>query len=78
MNDVRRATADDARAIAEVQVATWRAAYVHLFPAQVLESLSVDERELMWRRLTASDSMAVFVAEGERGIVGFVNVGESP
>lgn len=47
MNDVRRATADDARAIAEVQVATWRAAYVHLFPAQVLESLSVDEHELM-------------------------------
>jgi GNAT superfamily N-acetyltransferase len=77
VTDVRRATADDARAIAEVQVATWRDAYAHLFPAQVLESLSVDEREQMWRQFTASDSMAVFVAEGERGIVGFANVGES-
>ena len=43
----------------------------------MLESLSVEEREQMWRQFTASASMAVFVAEGERGIVGFVNVGES-
>jgi GNAT superfamily N-acetyltransferase len=77
VTSVRRATADDARAIAEVQVATWRGTYAHLFPAEVLDSLSVDEREQMWRGLTASDSMGVFVAEGERGIVGFVNVGES-
>lgn len=74
---VRRGTADDARAIAQVQVTTWRSAYAHIFPAQALESLSVDERERMWREFAGDDAMALFVAEAERAVVGFVNVGES-
>jgi GNAT superfamily N-acetyltransferase len=77
VTSVRRATADDARAIAEVQVATWQHAYAHVFPAQVLESLSVDEGEVMWRQFAESDAMTLCVAEVERAVVGFVNVGES-
>jgi ribosomal protein S18 acetylase RimI-like enzyme len=73
---VRRATPGDARAIAEVHVATWRAAYTHAFPAEVLDSLSVDEREQLWRRAMANDEISVYVAEAER-IVGFVSVGPS-
>jgi RimJ/RimL family protein N-acetyltransferase len=77
MTAVRRATPSDARAIAEVHVATWRGAYAHVFPAQVLDSLSVDEREQLWRQSAEADSIGIFVAETERGIVGFVSVGES-
>ena len=76
MTAVRPATPTDARAIADVHVATWRAAYTHAFPAEVLDSLSVDEREQMWRRATANDAISVYVAETNE-IVGFVSVGPS-
>jgi ribosomal protein S18 acetylase RimI-like enzyme len=73
---VRRATPADARAIAEVHVATWRGAYGHAFPAEVLDSLSVDEREQLWKRTLAAEEFAVYVAESDR-VVGFVSVGPS-
>ena len=76
MISVRLATPDDARAIAEVHVATWRGAYAHAFPAEVLESLSVDERERLWARTVASDEFTVYVAQTGR-VVGFVSVGPS-
>jgi GNAT superfamily N-acetyltransferase len=46
---VRRAAAADARAIAEINVAGWQAAYRGLMPEAFLESLSADQRELAWR-----------------------------
>jgi ribosomal protein S18 acetylase RimI-like enzyme len=74
---VRRATPEDARPIAEVHVATWRGAYAHVFPAEVLESLSVDAREQGWRQVIADEAMCVYVAEDVARIVGFINVGAS-
>jgi GNAT superfamily N-acetyltransferase len=74
---VRRATREDARAIAEVHVATWRGAYAHVFPAEVLDSLSVDDREQGWRRVIADEAMSVYVAEDDSRIAGFVSVGAS-
>jgi ribosomal protein S18 acetylase RimI-like enzyme len=74
---VRRATPADAWAIAEVHVATWRGAYAHVFPAEVLASLSVDDREEMWRQTIGDDSMSVYVAEDGSVTVGFVSVGPS-
>jgi ribosomal protein S18 acetylase RimI-like enzyme len=72
---VRRATPGDARAIAEVQVETWRATYVDVMPAEVLEALDVGERERMWRRFAVAEDFGVFVAEREERVVGFVSVG---
>jgi len=72
---VRRATDDDARAIADVQVETWRATYLDVMPADVLDALDMEERERMWRRFAAADGFAVFVAEREERIVGFASVG---
>jgi ribosomal protein S18 acetylase RimI-like enzyme len=68
---VRRATPDDARGIAEVHVDTWRAAYVGVMPQATLDALDVDERQ----RYVAAEGFAVFVAEREARIVGFVSVG---
>ena len=41
---VRRAEPADARGIAEVHTRTWQAAYRHVFPAEVLDGLDVEER----------------------------------
>jgi len=45
---LRGAKREDARAIAEIHVAAWRAAYRGLMPDDYLASLSVDERAKMW------------------------------
>jgi GNAT superfamily N-acetyltransferase len=73
---VRRAEPADAREIAEVHVRTWQAAYHHAFPAEVLDSLDVDERVRGWLERIEAD-MAVWVAETEGGIVGFASAGPS-
>lgn len=72
---VRRATPADARGIAEVHVDSWRATYPGVFPQEVLDALDVDERRQMWEQYTAAEDFAVFVAEREGRIVGFVSVG---
>ena len=73
---VRRAEQADCRAIAEVHVTTWRAAYQHAFPAEVLEELSVSEREVRWRQ-RIDDSAVVWVAQTAGRVVGFASVGPS-
>lgn len=74
---LRRAAPADAREIAEVHVRTWQAAYRNAFPAEVLDNLSVDEREALARRLLGSGEEALWVAEADDRIVGFVSVGPS-
>ena len=73
---VRRAKPADARAIADVHVRTWQAAYRHAFPPEVLDGLSVDERETRWRE-RLEEGYVVWVAEAEDQIGGFAAVGPS-
>jgi RimJ/RimL family protein N-acetyltransferase len=74
---VRTAVEADARAIAEIHVADWRWAYKGLVPDGLLDSLSVDRREEMWRRGFARGraGWAVFVAERDGTVIGFVGCG---
>jgi hypothetical protein len=74
---LRDATVADARSIAEVVVAAWRWAYRGLMPDAVLDGLSIDEREAMWREgLTdPKPGWGCLVAEGRGSIVGFVGYG---
>ncbi len=74
---VQSAGPDDCREIAEVHVETWRAAYKHVFPAKVLEGLSVDEREGRWRRTIEDESAIVWVARMRGRVIGFASVGPS-
>ena len=46
---VRVAWADDAAAIAEVQVRAWRREYVDVLPAEVLAGLDADQFEAAWQ-----------------------------
>jgi RimJ/RimL family protein N-acetyltransferase len=75
MTAVRRATRDDARAIADVKIETWRATYVGIVPQQILDALDIDEHERIWWRVADTEGTAVFVAEDGGTIVGFASVG---
>lgn len=75
MVEVRRAVPEDAAAIAAVHVRTWQVAYRGLIPDQVLDGLSVLQRETTWREaLTAEEGPAVYVAVEDGAVVGFCAV----
>ena len=72
---VRRVGLSDARRIAEINVAGWRAAYRGLMPAEFLESISIDAREMAWRsRLDGNevDEEPAWVAERGGESIGYV------
>lgn len=73
------ATPDDAHAIAQIHVASWRESYAGLVPEPMLATLSVEARERSWRAmladLAASGHTAILVAEDDAGIVGFAACG---
>jgi ribosomal protein S18 acetylase RimI-like enzyme len=69
---LREATRADARAIAEIHVAAWRAAYFDLMPQSYLASLSIDERARMWEKTIAQPGPAhLALAELDGALAGF-------
>jgi ribosomal protein S18 acetylase RimI-like enzyme len=68
---VRAATLADARAIAEVHVASWRAGYRGLVPEAVLAALSVDQRETQWETILQDGRTTVLVTDDIAGFVAF-------
>jgi len=64
---IRAATADDAGALAALQVRAWQAAYRGILPAQLLADLSVDLREATWRDVIADPACVTLVDGGGAG-----------
>ncbi len=75
MTTVRAATPDDARAIADVKIETWRAAYAGVMPQATLDAMDIDEHERFWKSVLAREQVGVFVADQNGQVIGFVNVG---
>jgi GNAT superfamily N-acetyltransferase len=76
----RVAWADDAPAIAAVQVRAWRASYADLLPADVLASLDPEEIAEGWRQALRAPKDArhrVLVALERNLVTGFVVTGPS-
>ena len=73
---VRDAEPGDARSIAEVHVASWRAAYAGLLPQAVLDGLSAAQRARHWHAVLgpSSPQRVVVAAHGDH-LVGFAHVG---
>jgi GNAT superfamily N-acetyltransferase len=74
----RVAWAEDAPAIAAVQVRAWRASYADLLPAEVLASLDPDELAEGWRQSLGRPADArnrVLVALERNTVTGFVLTG---
>jgi len=75
---LRRAAPADARAIAELAVSGWRAAYAAILPADFLAGLSIDARETAWRQLldaATNPEMCAWMAELDGIPAGFVSCG---
>jgi ribosomal protein S18 acetylase RimI-like enzyme len=76
---IRRATIDDATALARVHVDTWRTTYRGMVPDDYLASLSYEKRTARCTeqiQATLAGNFEIIVAENEDGqIVGFVDGG---
>ena len=74
---VRPAIARDAKAIAEIHVATWQAAYQDLMPDDYLKKMTLEKRQAYWSEaIEYSEPQLLVAAEGEK-IVGFVGYDRS-
>jgi len=76
--EVRAATRDDADAITDVQVASWRAGYAHVFPESVLYDEEFDVvRRRFWTnwRFAPGHRVAVAADHELARIVGFSSYG---
>ncbi len=74
---IRPATVADARAIAEVHVASWRGAYRGLLPDETLAALDIEVRAARWMRSIVEGRYRLLVVEGESGVYGFASIGRS-
>lgn len=74
---IRRATPEDAPAIARVQVASWQSTYAGLLPAEFLARLpdTLAARAERWAGLVCEPDQATFVAEHGGEVVAFVSGG---
>lgn len=72
---VRRATRDDANAIADIHVRSWQVAYRGLVPDALLDGLSVQQRRTIWSQLLENnDDSFTLVAERDAALVGFCSM----
>lgn len=74
---IESATLEDCRAIAEVHVESWQHAYKGILPHQYLASLSVSDREAIWRHMVQQQPSHLVLARNARQVVGFVAFGAS-
>ena len=70
------ATPEDARAVAEIHVDTWRASYASIVPPEYLASLSVERREAMWSECIATGVPELLLAKEARGVQGWLSFGQ--
>src|ERR1044072_478559 len=59
---IRRATPEDARALAEVHVASWRAGYKGIVADEHLAAQTVDKHKAAWDEILANPESTVLVA----------------
>jgi ribosomal protein S18 acetylase RimI-like enzyme len=73
---LREARPADARELAEIHVAAWRAAYGGLMPDDYLASLSVEQRTAFWQTIVARPGPRMLaLAELDGEIAGFCSFG---
>jgi len=73
---IRNATSADARAIAEIHVAAWRAAYRGLMPEEYLAALSTEQRYERWlKALSRPGPAKLAIAQFGEDIAGFCSFG---
>jgi ribosomal protein S18 acetylase RimI-like enzyme len=74
---IRRATPDDAGAIAAIHVASSLAAYRGLLPDESLRAFTIERREKTWREILDAGEAEVWIASEDGRDVGWICVGKS-
>ncbi len=74
---VRPAAPRDAKAIAEIHVATWQAAYQGLIPDDVLKMMTVEKRLAYWKEAIEYSDPQILVATDADKVIGFVGFDRS-
>jgi ribosomal protein S18 acetylase RimI-like enzyme len=74
---IRTPTLDDAAALADLHVSTWRETYSHLLPDGFFSPQFVQGRREMWDRVLRDprNDVSVRVAESDGSLIGFAMVG---
>lgn len=75
---VRRATKNDIASIAKVHVESWKTTYKGIFSNGVLDNITYEQRENLWKSIFQKDDKNEyrFVAETLNGeIIGFIDGG---
>jgi GNAT superfamily N-acetyltransferase len=74
---IRPAACDDARAIGEVHLASWRTTYRGIGIDEFIDSMTVDNRAAMWASILCDPANRTFVylAEVDGRVVGFASGG---
>lgn len=73
--EVTAARLDDCPALARINVASWRAAYASLFPAEYLASLCVADREASWRGIIETSASRTLAARRGGEVLGYITFG---
>ena len=74
---VRPAAPRDAKAIAEIHVATWQAAYQDVIPDDFLKAMTVEKRLAYWREAIEFSDPQILVAVDADKVIGFVGFDRS-
>jgi ribosomal protein S18 acetylase RimI-like enzyme len=74
MHKTRRATPDDSRRIAEIQVAGWKAAYRGIIPDDYLDAMTPERRQSFWDQQVRDECGEMFVAEVDSKVTGFCHL----
>ena len=76
---IRGASLADVPAIARVHVESWQRSFEGIAPAQYLNSMSSEKREIVFAERLAEPTYTMLVSEtGSHGIVGFIDFGLMP
>jgi len=75
--DIADASPEDCRAVAQVHVASWQAAYAGILAPEFLAALSVDRREEAWRQVLSEGRSQLLLGREEASVIGFSSFGAS-
>lgn len=76
---IRKASVQDAEAIAKVHVDTWRTAYEGIIPTSFLENLSYQTRMESWEMtLNKVDNYVLVAVDDDSKVIGFADTSKRP
>ena len=75
--EISRASPEDAYAIAQVHVDSWREAYRTILPAEYLAALSVEKRQAFWTQSIAEGRSELWLVKADGVTQAWINFGKS-